>query len=109
MSSSDTSACVGSFKVVVDKVGANNETLLLLDFADLGTFVEWAGSRTALGETVANLGDAAFLGPEKADPYSMLCVRYGDRALRVACGTSGQDIGPDKLRSIAEMIMTRMR
>lgn len=39
----------------------------------------------------------------------MLCLRNGDRALRVACGTSGQDIGPDTLRSIAEMILARMR
>jgi len=109
VSSSDTSACVGSFKVIVDKVGTNNETLVLLDFADLATFAEWANSRTALGETVTGLGDAAFLGPKKADPYTMLCLRSGDRALRVAWGTSGQDIGPEKLRAIAEMIVARMQ
>jgi len=94
--------------VIVDRVGANNETLLLLDFADLATFAEWAGGRTALGEVATGLGDAAFFGPEKADPYTMLCFRSGDRAVRVACGTSGKDIGPDELRSIAEMLAARM-
>lgn len=100
---------MGSFKVIVDRVGTNNETLLLLDFADLATFAEWANSRTAVGQTVTDLGDAAFLGPEKADPYTMLCLRTGDRAVRIACGTSGKDIGPDTLRSIGEMIVARLK
>lgn len=109
MSSSDTSACVGSFKIVVDRYGTNNETLLMLDFADLATFAEWANGRTAVGEVIPDLGDAAFLGPEGADAYSMVTFRSGNRAVRVAAGTSGKDISTDQLKRVAELISSRMQ
>lgn len=107
MDSSDTSACVGSYKVVVEHDPGVDEVLLMVDFTDLKTFEGWAGGRTAVGELVPGLGDAAFAGPVGTDPYQSLCFRKGTRAFRVACGTSGKSITEDDLRAVADLVASR--
>lgn len=106
--SSDTSACVGSFKQVVEHDPGVDEVLVLLDFTDLAGFVEWTSGRTAVGETVPDLGDAGFLGPKGADEYNMLCFRKESRAVRVAAGSGGASVSTEDLRKIADLIASRL-
>ena len=108
MESSDTSTCVGSYKIVVHSDTALDKTLVMIDFADLAKFVEWAGGRKAVAEVLPGLGDAAFLGPKGAEEYSIVGFRKGDRAIRVAAGSGGDEVTTAQLEQIAELIASRL-
>ena len=109
MVSSDTSACAGSFKVGAHHYRALDEQLVAIEFANLADFVTWTEGRTAIGEVITDLGDAAFAGPNGAAAYTWLAFRDGTRAIRISAGPGAKGVGIDDLRAIADLIVTRLR
>lgn len=108
MSSSDTSACVGAYKIVTHSAEGVHETLLLVEFSDLATYKTWASGRKSVERVVAELGDEAFLGPKGSAEPTILCLRSGTRAVRLSAAPAGDDIDEEKLRAIAGMVLSRM-
>lgn len=80
----------------------------MIDFADLATYKTWASGSKSVRETVADIGDEAFLGPEGSPKPTILCFRNGSRAVRIAAAPAGEGIDAGQLRQVAELILSRM-
>jgi hypothetical protein len=99
---------VGSYKVVTHNADGIHVTLMMIDFANLATYKDWASGRQSLQEAVSDLGDEAFLGPKGSPEPTILCFRNGSRAVRIAAAPAGEGIGEEQLRQLATLILSRM-
>ena len=93
-------------------VAPHYEALVLVQFADLSKFKEWAGGSTAVRATVSGLGDAAFVGPKAGDEPTVLAFRKGTRGVRLTTTSIGDDgtrvVTMEQLAMMADLISARL-